>query len=50
MIEVELNEDGTRVLAGNEVVINFGSYAAMPDVPGLRDASWFRIIMRLGAP
>ena len=37
-IEVALNEGGTRVLAGNEVVINVGSHAAMPDVPGLRDA------------
>jgi pyruvate/2-oxoglutarate dehydrogenase complex dihydrolipoamide dehydrogenase (E3) component len=37
-IEVALNEGGTRVLAGNEVVINVGTHAAMPDVPGLRDA------------
>src|ERR1700733_15251964 len=37
-IEVALNEGGTRVLAGNEVVINVGSHAAIPDVPGLRDA------------
>jgi pyruvate/2-oxoglutarate dehydrogenase complex dihydrolipoamide dehydrogenase (E3) component len=37
-IEVALNEGGTRVLAGNEVVVNVGSHAAMPDVPGLRDA------------
>jgi pyruvate/2-oxoglutarate dehydrogenase complex dihydrolipoamide dehydrogenase (E3) component len=37
-IEAALNEGGTRVLAGNEVVINLGSHAAMPDVPGLRDA------------
>ena len=37
-IEVALNEGGTRVLAGNEVVINVGSHAAMPDVPGLREA------------
>jgi pyruvate/2-oxoglutarate dehydrogenase complex dihydrolipoamide dehydrogenase (E3) component len=36
-IEVALNEGGTRVLAGNEVVINVGTHAAMPDVPGLRD-------------
>src|SRR5271168_4647904 len=34
-IEVALNEGGTRLLAGNEVVINVGSHAAMPDVPGL---------------
>ena len=37
-IEVALNEGGTRVLAGNEIVINVGTHAAMPDVPGLRDA------------
>jgi pyruvate/2-oxoglutarate dehydrogenase complex dihydrolipoamide dehydrogenase (E3) component len=37
-IEIVLNEDGTRVLAGNEVVINVGSHAAMPEIPGLRDA------------
>jgi pyruvate/2-oxoglutarate dehydrogenase complex dihydrolipoamide dehydrogenase (E3) component len=37
-IEVALNAGGTRVLAGNEVVINVGSHAAVPDVPGLRDA------------
>ena len=37
-IEVALNEGGTRLFAGNEVVINVGSHAAMPDVPGLRDA------------
>jgi pyruvate/2-oxoglutarate dehydrogenase complex dihydrolipoamide dehydrogenase (E3) component len=38
-LEVALNEGGgTRVLAGNEVVINVGSHAAMPDIPGLRDA------------
>jgi pyruvate/2-oxoglutarate dehydrogenase complex dihydrolipoamide dehydrogenase (E3) component len=37
-IEVTLNEGGTRVLAGNEIVINVGSHAAMPDIPGLRDA------------
>jgi pyruvate/2-oxoglutarate dehydrogenase complex dihydrolipoamide dehydrogenase (E3) component len=37
-IEVALNEVGTRVLAGNEVVVNVGSHAAMPDIPGLRDS------------
>jgi pyruvate/2-oxoglutarate dehydrogenase complex dihydrolipoamide dehydrogenase (E3) component len=36
-IEVALNEGGTRVLAGDEVVINVGSHAAMPDIPGLGD-------------
>jgi pyruvate/2-oxoglutarate dehydrogenase complex dihydrolipoamide dehydrogenase (E3) component len=37
-IEATLNEGGTRVLAGHEVVLNLGSHAAVPDVPGLRDA------------
>jgi pyruvate/2-oxoglutarate dehydrogenase complex dihydrolipoamide dehydrogenase (E3) component len=37
-IEVALNEGGTRMLAGDEIVINVGSHAAMPDIPGLRDA------------
>ena len=37
-IEVALNDGGTRVLAGNEIVINVGTHAAMPDIPGLRDA------------
>lgn len=34
-IEVSLNEGGTRVLAGDEVVVNVGSHAAIPNVPGL---------------
>ena len=37
-IEVALNQGGTRLLAGDEVVINVGSHAAMPDIPGLREA------------
>jgi pyruvate/2-oxoglutarate dehydrogenase complex dihydrolipoamide dehydrogenase (E3) component len=37
-IEVTPNAGGTRVLAGNEIVINVGSHAAIPDIPGLRDA------------
>ena len=37
-IEVSLNEGGTRCLVGEELVINVGSRAAIPDVPGLRDA------------
>jgi pyruvate/2-oxoglutarate dehydrogenase complex dihydrolipoamide dehydrogenase (E3) component len=39
MIEVALNGDGTRVFVGDEVVINVGSHAAMPDIPGLKDAN-----------
>jgi pyruvate/2-oxoglutarate dehydrogenase complex dihydrolipoamide dehydrogenase (E3) component len=38
MIEVALNAGGTRVLFGNEIVINVGTHAAMPDIPGLADA------------
>lgn len=37
-IEVTLNGGGTRVLSGRECVINVGSHAAIPDVPGLREA------------
>jgi pyruvate/2-oxoglutarate dehydrogenase complex dihydrolipoamide dehydrogenase (E3) component len=37
-IEVALNEGGTRVLAGTEVVVNLGTHAAMPDVPGMKEA------------
>ena len=34
-IEVALNDGGTRLLSGDEVVVNVGSHAAIPDVPGL---------------
>lgn len=34
-IEVGLNDGGTRILRGNDVVINVGSHAAIPNVPGL---------------
>ncbi|QYD73676.1 mercuric reductase [Paraburkholderia edwinii] len=37
-IEVTLNDGGTRTLSGNQVVINVGSHAAIPDIPGLADA------------
>lgn len=37
-IGVALNEGGMRVLAGNEIVINVGSHAAIADIPGLSDA------------
>ena len=37
-VEVALNEGGTRVLLGNELVINVGSHAAIPDIPGLQEA------------
>ncbi|SDT54712.1 FAD-dependent oxidoreductase [Bradyrhizobium canariense] len=38
MVEVVLNGGGTRVLIGNEVVINVGTHAAIPDIPGLEAA------------
>lgn len=34
-IEVALNDGGVRQLAGSEIVLNLGSHAAIPDVPGL---------------
>jgi pyruvate/2-oxoglutarate dehydrogenase complex dihydrolipoamide dehydrogenase (E3) component len=37
-IEVALNGGGMRVLEGNEIVINVGSHAALPDIPGLKNA------------
>jgi pyruvate/2-oxoglutarate dehydrogenase complex dihydrolipoamide dehydrogenase (E3) component len=37
-MEVALNEGGTRLLTGGEVVINVGTHAAIPNVPGIRDA------------
>jgi pyruvate/2-oxoglutarate dehydrogenase complex dihydrolipoamide dehydrogenase (E3) component len=37
-LEVALNDGGRRVLVGGEIVINVGSHAAMPDLPGLREA------------
>jgi pyruvate/2-oxoglutarate dehydrogenase complex dihydrolipoamide dehydrogenase (E3) component len=37
-VEVSLNEGGTRLLSGENVVINVGSHAAIPDVPGLKSA------------
>jgi pyruvate/2-oxoglutarate dehydrogenase complex dihydrolipoamide dehydrogenase (E3) component len=37
-IEVNLRDDGTRVLAGERVAIDVGTRAAVPDVPGLAEA------------
>jgi len=34
-IEVELNDGGTRLLKGEQIVINVGSHAMVPDTPGL---------------
>jgi pyruvate/2-oxoglutarate dehydrogenase complex dihydrolipoamide dehydrogenase (E3) component len=37
-LEVRLNDGGTRVLAGDQVFINVGTHAAIPNVPGLAAA------------
>ena len=37
-IEVHLNDGGTRVLAGDRVFLNLGTHAAIPDIPGLKEA------------
>jgi pyruvate/2-oxoglutarate dehydrogenase complex dihydrolipoamide dehydrogenase (E3) component len=37
-IEVQLNDGGTRLLAGERVFLNLGSHAAIPDIPGLAAA------------
>src|SRR5438477_4435725 len=37
-LEVQLNEGGTRVLAGDQVFLNLGTHAAIPNVPGLEAA------------
>ena len=37
-LEVQLNDGGTRVLAGDQVFLNVGTHAATPSVPGLEAA------------
>jgi pyruvate/2-oxoglutarate dehydrogenase complex dihydrolipoamide dehydrogenase (E3) component len=37
-IDVVLNDGGTRVLTGSKVVINVGTHAAIPSIPGLKAA------------
>lgn len=37
-ITVKLNDGGTRLLRGEQVFVNVGSHAAIPDVPGLKEA------------
>ena len=37
-LEVSLNDGGTRTLTGARVFFNLGSHAAIPDIPGLKDA------------
>jgi pyruvate/2-oxoglutarate dehydrogenase complex dihydrolipoamide dehydrogenase (E3) component len=38
IIEVSLNDGGTRVLTGDRVVLNLGTHATIPDIPGLAAA------------
>ncbi|MGK9235174.1 FAD-dependent oxidoreductase [Inquilinus limosus] len=37
-IEVGLNDGGTRLLSGDRLVVNVGTHAAVPDIPGLEAA------------
>ncbi|WP_027578562.1 mercuric reductase [Bradyrhizobium sp. Ai1a-2] len=37
-LQVALNDGGTRILAGNEVVLNVGTHAAIPEIAGLNAA------------
>ncbi|ALL68283.1 FAD-dependent NAD(P)-disulfide oxidoreductase [Paraburkholderia caribensis MBA4] len=37
-IEVQLNDGGTRQITGDQVVLNLGTHAAIPHVPGLVSA------------
>jgi pyruvate/2-oxoglutarate dehydrogenase complex dihydrolipoamide dehydrogenase (E3) component len=38
IIEVALNDGGMRLLEGAEIILNLGSHAAIPDVPGVAAA------------
>ncbi|HEY2618160.1 MAG TPA: FAD-dependent oxidoreductase [Acetobacteraceae bacterium] len=38
-IEVSLNAGGTRVLTGDRMVLNLGTHATVPDIPGLAAAA-----------
>src|SRR5208282_3913086 len=37
-LQVHLNDGGTRVLAGDQVFLNLGTHAAIPNIPGLEGA------------
>jgi pyruvate/2-oxoglutarate dehydrogenase complex dihydrolipoamide dehydrogenase (E3) component len=37
-LEVSLNDGGTRPLAGEQVFLNLGTHAAIPNIPGLEEA------------
>ncbi len=36
-LQVALNDGGSRLLAGHEVVLNVGTHAAFPDIAGLKE-------------
>lgn len=38
-LEVDLNDGGTRVLVGEQIFLNLGTHATIPDVPGLEAAA-----------
>src|SRR3977135_3780125 len=38
-IEVTLNDGGTRVLTGERVILNLGTHAKIPEIPGLAAAA-----------
>lgn len=38
IIEVALNDGGSRAVTGSQVVLNLGSHAAIPSIPGLETA------------
>jgi len=38
LVEVALNDGGVRTLSGDEVVVNVGTHAAIPNIPGLEAA------------
>jgi pyruvate/2-oxoglutarate dehydrogenase complex dihydrolipoamide dehydrogenase (E3) component len=38
-IEIRLNDGGTRVLTGERVVLNLGTHATIPEIPGLAAAA-----------
>lgn len=37
-LEVELNDGGKRILSADQIIINVGTHATMPDVPGIEEA------------
>src|ERR1700760_1395500 len=37
-IEVRLNDGGTRLLVGDQIVLNLGTHAAIPEIAGLADS------------